>query len=227
MRHRTTASHAPDAVIVGAGVVGAACAYYASRAGLAVTVVDRGPVAGGTTGAGEGNLLVSDKEAGPELDLALLSTRLWRELAEALPPEDAIEYELKGGLVVTSDETALTALRTFAKGQRDAGVEAYEIPAGEVHALEPHLAPGLAGAFHYPQDAQVQPARAAAALLRAAGTWAPSYGSARRSPPSSPTPTAPYGASAPRAATCTPRSSSTPPEPGADESPRSPAPTCP
>ena len=36
---------------------------------------------GGTTGAGEGNLLVSDKEPGPELDLALLSNRLWRELA--------------------------------------------------------------------------------------------------------------------------------------------------
>lgn len=157
-----------DAVIAGAGVVGAACAYYAARSGLSVAVVDRGPVAGGTTGAGEGNLLVSDKEAGPELDLALLSTRLWRELAEVLPPEDAIEYELKGGLVIAPDETARTALRTFAAGQRAAGVEAYEIPATELHDLEPHLAPGLAGGVHYPQDAQVQPARAAAALLRAA-----------------------------------------------------------
>ncbi|MFG3497280.1 NAD(P)/FAD-dependent oxidoreductase [Streptomyces sp. NPDC047928] len=168
MRHRTTASSASDAVIVGAGIVGAACAYYASRSGLAVTVVDRGPVAGGTTGAGEGNLLVSDKEAGPELDLALLSTRLWRELAAALPPEAETEYELKGGLVIAPDETALTALRTFAKGQRDAGVEAREVPPDAVHTLEPHLAPGTAGAFHYPQDAQVQPARAAAAVLRAA-----------------------------------------------------------
>ncbi len=69
-----------DVIVVGAGVVGAACAYYAARAGLDVTVVDRGPVAGGTTGAGEGNVLVSDKEPGPELDLALLSNRLWREL---------------------------------------------------------------------------------------------------------------------------------------------------
>ncbi|MER7110883.1 NAD(P)/FAD-dependent oxidoreductase [Streptomyces sp. NPDC000229] len=157
-------SHLPDAVIVGAGVAGAACAYYASRAGLTVTVVDRGPVAGGTTGAGEGNLLVSDKEAGPELDLALLSTRLWRELAETLPPET--EYERKGGLVVAPDEAALTALRAFAAGQAKAGVEAYEIPGDGLRDLEPHLAPGLAGAFHYPQDAQVQPAMAAAQLLR-------------------------------------------------------------
>ncbi|MCH0538946.1 FAD-binding oxidoreductase [Streptomyces sp. MUM 203J] len=157
-----------DAVVVGAGVVGAACAYYAVRSGLSVAVVDRGPVAGGTTGAGEGNLLVSDKEAGPELDLALLSTGLWRELAQALPPEDAIEYELKGGLVIAPDETALTALRAFAKAQREAGVTAHEVPADGLHALEPRLAPGLVGGVHYPQDAQVQPALAAAALLRAA-----------------------------------------------------------
>ncbi|WP_351231042.1 FAD-dependent oxidoreductase [Streptomyces sp. NPDC002133] len=155
-----------DAVIIGAGVVGAACAYYASRAGLAVAVVDRGWVAGGTTGAGEGNLLVSDKEAGPELDLALLSTRLWRELTDVLPPET--EYEPKGGLVVAPDETALTALRDLAEGQRKAGVTTEEIPADRLHDLEPHLAHGLAGGFHYPQDAQVQPARAAAQLLRAA-----------------------------------------------------------
>lgn len=33
-----------DVVVVGAGVVGAACAYYATLAGLRVAVVDRGPV---------------------------------------------------------------------------------------------------------------------------------------------------------------------------------------
>ncbi|MFD5411085.1 NAD(P)/FAD-dependent oxidoreductase [Streptomyces nojiriensis] len=160
--------HSLDAVIIGAGVVGAACAYYAARAGLSVAVVDRGPVAGGTTGAGEGNLLVSDKEAGPELDLALLSTRLWTELAAALPPD--IEYEPKGGLVVAPDERTVKALRHFAQGQRAAGVDAVEVAADALRDLEPHLAPGLAGGFHYPQDAQVQPALAAARLLAAART---------------------------------------------------------
>ncbi|MER5305618.1 FAD-binding oxidoreductase [Streptomyces lasiicapitis] len=156
-----------DVIVIGAGVVGAACAYYAARSGLRVTVLDRGPVAGGTTGAGEGNLLVSDKEPGPELDLALLSTRLWQDLAEELPPE--IEYEAKGGLVVASHEEGTAALRDFAAAQHKAGVTAAEIPADRLHDLEPHLAPGLAGGVHYPQDAQVMPALAAAHLLRAAG----------------------------------------------------------
>ncbi|MFI8932731.1 NAD(P)/FAD-dependent oxidoreductase [Streptomyces sp. NPDC053474] len=156
-----------DVIVIGAGVVGAACAYYAARAGLHVTVIDRGPVAGGTTGAGEGNLLVSDKEPGPELDLALLSTRLWRELADTLGPR--VEYEAKGGLVVASDAHGLAPLREFAARQARSGVAADEVPADRLRDLEPHLAPGLAGGFHYPQDAQVQPALAAAQLLRAGG----------------------------------------------------------
>lgn len=159
--------NSPDLLVVGAGVVGAACAYYAARRGLQVTVLDRGSVAGGTTGAGEGNLLVSDKEPGPELELALHSTQLWRELAEVLPSR--IEYEAKGGLVVASDEKGLAALREFAARQTAAGVTAEVVPGGRLGDLEPHLAPGLAGGVHYPQDAQVQPALAAAHLLRAAG----------------------------------------------------------
>ncbi|MEU0201000.1 MULTISPECIES: FAD-dependent oxidoreductase [unclassified Streptomyces] len=157
-----------DVVVIGAGVVGAACALYATRAGLDTVVVDRGAVAGGTTGAGEGNLLVSDKEPGPELDLALLSARLWAELArEGLGK--AVEYEAKGGVVVAGGEAARAGLAELAAGQRAAGVEAVPVPADRLTDLEPYLAPGLAGGVHYPQDAQVMPALAAAHLLRASG----------------------------------------------------------
>ncbi|MFF7604019.1 FAD-binding oxidoreductase [Streptomyces parvulus] len=156
-----------DVVVVGAGMVGAACALYAAREGLDVIVVDRGHVAGGTTGAGEGNLLVSDKGPGPELDLALHSARLWTALAGELGRE--VEYEAKGGVVVAATPEALAGLETFAAGQRAAGVEALSVPADRLPDLEPRLAPGLAGAVHYPQDAQVMPALAAAHLLRASG----------------------------------------------------------
>ncbi|MGW7380956.1 NAD(P)/FAD-dependent oxidoreductase [Streptomyces sp. NPDC054794] len=156
-----------DVVVVGAGMVGAACALYAARAGLDVMVVDRGPVAGGTTGAGEGNLLVSDKEPGPELELALLSGRLWTELAQEVG--DAIEYEPKGGVVVAATPEGLAALEDFAAGQRTAGVVAEPVAADRLRDLEPHLAPGLAGGVRYPQDAQVMPTLAAAHLVRASG----------------------------------------------------------
>ena len=154
-------------VVVGAGMVGAACAYYAARAGLDVLVLDRGPVGSGTTSRGEGNILVSDKEPGPELDLALLSQRLWRELGEEVGAE-ALELEPKGGLVVATSDAALDALRVFAQGQSARGVQVEHVGSGGLRELEPHLAPGLPGGVLYPQDLQVMPVLAAATLLRAA-----------------------------------------------------------
>jgi glycine/D-amino acid oxidase-like deaminating enzyme len=160
-------SQPADVVVVGAGVVGAACAYFAAQAGLRVVVLDRGAVAGGTTGAGEGNLLVSDKSPGPELDLTLHSLALWRALSSTLDSE-AVEVEFKGGLVVASTAQGYDTLRDLAGQQREVGVEGIEVATETLHDYEPQLAGGLAGGVLYPQDMQVQPMAAAAHLLRAA-----------------------------------------------------------
>nr|WP_143044006.1 FAD-binding oxidoreductase [Nonomuraea jiangxiensis] len=158
-----------DVIVVGAGVVGAACAYYAARAGLDVTVIDRGPVAGGTTGSGEGNVLVSDKEPGPELELAVLSNGLWRSLAERHDRQagpgahGGFEFEAKGGLVVAETDEIQRRLVELAAEQ---GLEHVLVSGPELRDYEPRLAEGLAGGVLYPQDAQVQPMLAAARLLR-------------------------------------------------------------
>ena len=170
--HRTGTSSTSDLVVVGAGIVGAACAYYATRAGLSVTVVDSGPITGGTTGAGEGNILLSDKEPGPELDLALLSNRQWRSLAD-LPMDGTtfgrmVELETKGGLVVATGQAELDGLARLAAEQRELGVEALAIPGDRLPEFEPHLTDDVAGGYQYPQDMQVQPMLATAHLLRLA-----------------------------------------------------------
>lgn len=152
-------------VIIGAGIIGACTAYAAARAGLDVVVLDRETVGSGTTSRGEGNILVSDKEPGPELDLALASRTAWDDVAADVGAA-ALEFEAKGGVIVASSTTALDALEGLAAGQRAAGVTADAV--ADPRELEPHLAPGLAGAMHYPQDAQVQPVLAAAAILAAA-----------------------------------------------------------
>ena len=151
-----------DVVVIGAGVVGAACAYSLARAGVRVTVVDRGAVAGGTSGRGEGNLLVSDKSPGPELTLALRSLQLWAELASTME----FEYEPKGGLVVAATGAGLASLLELAEEQRSSGVVVESDV--DVRSYEPSLRDGLGGGAFYPQDSQVQPMLAAARLLRAA-----------------------------------------------------------
>ena len=155
-----------DVVMIGAGAVGAACAFFAAQAGLRVHVVERGQIAGGTTSACEGNLLVSDKEAGHELDLSLYSQRVWREdLAEFGP---LWEFESKGGLVVSASADGAETLAALTQRQRSAGIEVTNVAADQLSDYEPHLSTDLAAGAFYPQDAQVQPMLMTAHLLRLA-----------------------------------------------------------
>ena len=97
-----------DVIIVGAGVIGAATAYFATRQGLTVTVLDKGLPASGTSSACEGNILVSDKELGPELELTRYSLGVWHgDLAEH---KKLWEFESNGGIIVASLESSLTSL---------------------------------------------------------------------------------------------------------------------
>jgi glycine/D-amino acid oxidase-like deaminating enzyme len=155
-----------DVVVIGAGALGAACAYYAAREGFTVHVVERGQIASGTSSACEGNLLVSDKEPGHELDLALYSHSVWRgDLAEF---GHLWEFESKGGFVVAATAEGARSLRHLAVRQRRAGIDAVDVDAADIHRHEPHIRAGLAAAVCYPQDAQVQPTLMTAHLLRLA-----------------------------------------------------------
>ena len=112
-----------------------------------------------------GNILVSDKLPGPELDLARLSIRLWQRIAAEV---GGFEYEAKGGVVVAASEAGLAELLETSREQSAAGVATVRIPANALVEYEPHLAPDLVGGAFYPEDAQVQPMLAAAHLLVAA-----------------------------------------------------------
>ncbi|WP_022881478.1 NAD(P)/FAD-dependent oxidoreductase [Gryllotalpicola ginsengisoli] len=162
-----------DAIVIGAGAVGAACARALAGAGLTVTVLDASGAAAGTSGQGEGNLLVSDKLRGPELSLAMRSLELWdglqRELDDELPPGiPPLEYERKGGLVVATTDDGAAPLLDFAAQQRAAGIDARPLTAAEALDLEPDLNPAVTAAVFYPEDAQVQPVNATEALLASA-----------------------------------------------------------
>lgn len=162
-----------DAIVIGAGIIGAACARALAGAGMKVTVLEASAAASGTSGRGEGNLLVSDKMAGPELTLAQYSLRLWDRLDDELAGEipaavPSVEFERKGGLVVATAPEGAEPLLRFAAGQRNADVDAQVIDTSEALTLEPSLNPEVTAAVFYPEDAQVQPVVATEALLASA-----------------------------------------------------------
>ena len=155
----------PDAIVIGAGLVGACSALSLVNAGLRVLVLDRGPVASGTTGAGEGNILVSDKEPSAELTLALRSRDAWFEINTDIG--GGFELEDKGGVVVSRSEKGISDLKKLSAIQAQHGIEVVELDAKGIKAIEPHISDSVEYAVLYPQDAQCQPMLAAAQIMRA------------------------------------------------------------
>src|SRR4051794_19114901 len=154
---------APDVVVVGAGIVGAATAWELARRGAAVTLVDRGGGSGGTTGLGEGNVLCSAKDAGPELALTVLGRALYDELDALLG--DVARIRRKGALIVHPDERTWAAEPARAQRLRAAGVEAELLDgAAAVRAVEPQLTGAVHGALRVPGDLQCDPRAIARAL---------------------------------------------------------------
>src|SRR5215213_5116657 len=156
----------PDVVVVGAGVVGAACAYHLASAGVRVRLLERSYVASGSSGACEGNVLAWDKELEHELPLAMRSADLWEQHARELP--DDFEYDRKGSVVVAETEAELVASAERARVLAALGVHGEVLDADALRREEPHAAHDLPGGVLYPGDAQLEPRLATAALVRAA-----------------------------------------------------------
>ena len=151
-----------DAIVVGAGIVGAACASALAREGLRVTVLDAGFAGGGTTAAGMGHLVAMD-DSPEQLALTALSNELWRELAGALPR--AAEYDPCGTIWVAEDDAQMDAVRDKQRVYREHGVASELLDARRLAELEPNIRGGLAGGLLVPGDAVLYPPRAALFLL--------------------------------------------------------------
>jgi D-hydroxyproline dehydrogenase subunit beta len=151
-----------DVVIVGAGIVGAACAYECAQRGMCVAVVDRDVVGGGATGAAMGHIVVMD-DSDAQFALTRYSQTLWHELRPELPPE--VEYEQCGTIWVAADETEMTeVLRKRAYYARHA-VPVEVLSSLDLERLEPNLRKGMAGGLLVPQDGVLYPPCAARFLM--------------------------------------------------------------
>jgi glycine/D-amino acid oxidase-like deaminating enzyme len=149
-----------EVAVVGAGIVGAATAWELHARGIDVALLDRGEVSSGTTGLGEGNVLASDKDAGPELDLTVAGLRVYDELEERFGEHARVRR--KGALIVHRDEATWAA--EPARVERLGIDEARLLDPGDVRAMEPELTGAIAGASFFPGDLQCAPRAIARAL---------------------------------------------------------------
>ncbi len=144
----------PDVVVIGAGVVGAACALALARERLRVLIIDSDFPGGGTTGVAMGHIVVMD-DSEPQLALTAYSRRLWADISSELPAD--CEDERRGTLWLAAGDEELRAAELKREVYRQHGVAATVLDAGALAEMEPHLRPGLAGALHVPDDSVLYP----------------------------------------------------------------------
>ncbi len=155
-----------DVIVVGGGIVGAACAYYLAQSGIGVQVLERQFFASGTSRACDGLILSWDKQSPAELELGQASAALWASLADELPFD--FEYRRQGSIVLAETGDTLADLHKKAVDLGEAGIRAEMLDAAGLLVLEPNLAPDLAGGVFYPDDAQLDARLATLALLEEA-----------------------------------------------------------
>lgn len=151
----------PEVLIVGAGIVGAACAAACAQAGWSVLSVARG-ICDGATAAGMGHLVVMD-DSSAQFALTRSGVACWRELSAGLPSQ--AEYERCGTLWLAADTEQMEVAARRCRYYREHGVAADLIDPIDLMDLEPQLIGDLAGALRVPDDGVIYPPAATAHLL--------------------------------------------------------------
>ena len=163
-----------DAVVIGAGLIGLSCAWRARKRGMSVLVVDRAAKPGAETSAVAAGMLapVTEADFGEEgpLRVNLLARERWPAFAAELEEITGLPtgYRDSGALVVAADRDDAEELRRLHELQRSLGLGSEWLTPSRCRALEPGLAPGIAGGILAPQDGSADPRATVRALAAAA-----------------------------------------------------------
>jgi D-hydroxyproline dehydrogenase subunit beta len=147
-----------DVAIIGAGIVGAACAAEAVRAKLKTAIIEARIIGGGATAAGMGHLVVMDDSVA-QFALTNYSCKIWSELKDELP--GAVEYDACGTIWVATDDEEMAEVQRKENYYRERGVAVEVLDAQSLSEAEPNLRPGLVGGLRVPNDSVIYPPCAA------------------------------------------------------------------
>jgi len=154
-----------DVVVVGGGIVGAACGAACARGGLKVLVLERGLIGGGATATAMGHVVVMD-DSEAQLALTAYSRRLWHDLAGELPA--GAEYDRCGTIWVAADDEEMDAVEQKHAAYGRAGLQSTVLDAAGLARAEPNLRSPLAGGLLVGDDVVLYPPVAARWLLDSA-----------------------------------------------------------
>lgn len=154
-----------DVVVIGAGIHGAATAYYLTQRNMDVVVCEKGRIAGEQSSRNWGFVRQQGRDPA-EIPLMMEANRIWRELERDLNAD--LEWTVGGNMVVFRSEQERAMFEGWMDHARAHGLDSRIIDRAEVERIVPGATIGELGAIYTASDGHAEPAKAAPALARAA-----------------------------------------------------------
>ncbi|HEF7288131.1 TPA: FAD-binding oxidoreductase [Bacillus cereus] len=152
-----------DVLIIGGGIIGCSIAYYTSKYGRDVTIIEKGEFVSGTSSRCDGNILAIDKDPGFDSQMSLVSQKLVTDLSEEL--EHSFEYRAPGSILVCESDEEMEAAQQWVNRQQEAGLPFRMLDRQDIREESPFFADDLLGGLECATDSTVNPYLLAFSLL--------------------------------------------------------------
>ncbi|PEC11065.1 NAD(P)/FAD-dependent oxidoreductase [Bacillus toyonensis] len=144
-----------EVLIIGGGIIGCSIAYYTSKYGRDVTIIEKGEFVSGTSSRCDGNILAIDKDPGFDSQMSLVSQKLVTDLSEEL--EHSFEYRAPGSILVCESDEEMEAAQQWVNRQKDAGLPFRMLDRQDIREESPFFADDLLGGLECATDSTVNP----------------------------------------------------------------------
>lgn len=155
-----------DVVIIGGGVIGISIAYYLSKFGIYVTLLEKEGISSTTSSAAEGVIFLQLKKPGIHSKLAMKSLQQYQELKDKLDQD--IEFSNNGSMLIIQNKEEFKAMQVHVASLVKNGLPVRLLSNKEARDIEPELSENIYGATFSPLDSQVNPMNFSFAMTNAA-----------------------------------------------------------
>ena len=156
-----------DVIVIGAGIVGNATAYYLAKKGKSVIVLEASNYIGNGGSTRNGGGVRQSGRNPKELPLMVWGVKnIWPTLSEELGVDT--EYTQEGNLRLGKTEEHLMILKKLADNAQKCGVDVKMISGEEVKKINPYMSDAVIGASWCPTDGHANPLTTTLGFYKAA-----------------------------------------------------------
>ncbi len=154
-----------DVVIIGAGIMGCATAYYLAKRGIKVVLLEKARIAGAQSSRAWGFVRIMSRDPA-EVPLMMEAMKIWPGLEAELQSD--LDWRQEGCLFMAGSEKEVQGYEEWMSTARDYQLDTRMLSAAEVAKLMPGLRDPALGGLYSPSDGQAEPRKVAPAFAQRA-----------------------------------------------------------